>query len=373
MKHRARVLFEPHLDPAVATGARDAMALWVAGVLWLVVCGVVARLDLTELMPAALGGALVLAISGRFLLSLGWFPVATALAILVDPLLAQSGARRGSLAHLDLVVLAVLTLTVSRVITGGAGRIPRILRQPSLHLILGALIVAIAAASTAHNGIAEARAVARGLTAFAVGAVIFARAPRASRLWSAAAVVASAIIVAAAIALTVHGIPGLAVLAVAAERGWQAPRALMHTLLFVAPVTMGFALDRSRPVERGGLLAVGIAALATAEAFVIARGGTWPVFAPNFDPIHLALPYALLAVAVTGAIVVSAARPRERGCWTGLALGFSSLLIADVPSASLSAVPVLLLSAAALGAVSTALDREDLSMAEDDVPVAEAA
>ena len=54
------------------------------------------------------------------------------------------------------------------------------------------------------------------------------------------------------------GLPALASFGAAADRGWEAPRALAHTLLFAAPVTMGFSLDRERRSERWGLMTLGI-------------------------------------------------------------------------------------------------------------------
>jgi len=357
---RARSLLRPDGgDPGGLNRVDDATALWLAGVLWIVVCGVVARLQLAELMPAALAGGLVLAASGRRLLSLYWFPVVLAAALLIEPVAMAFGRPHvPPLAHLDLVVLAVLTLALARVLTGGLSRIPILLRRPTPQLMVAAVIVVIALASTAGGAWLELRAVTRGLTAFVVGVTIFGRPQRASRMWSAAAVMGGGIAAGVALVLAMGGFPALASFAAAADRGWEAPRALQHTLLFVAPVTLGFSLDRTRRVERWGLLVLGVLALIAERTLSIGASSIGPAVGAVLEPARLVASYLLLASAVAGSVWVGVLRRQERWSWIGLALGFGSLAVSDAPSVSFAVTPVLLLAVASVGAVVTALDRE---------------
>lgn len=366
MISRARSLLRPSAADPVVSRVDDATALWLAGVLWIVVCGVVARLELAELMPAALAGGLVLAASGRRLLTLYWFPVVLAVALLVEPVAMAFGRPRvPALAHLDLVVLAVLTLAVARVLTGGPSRIPILLRRPTLRLLIAAVVVVVALASTAGGVWMELRAVTRGLTAFVVGVTIFGRPQRASRLWSAAAVMSGGIAASAASVLAVGGLPALASFGAAADRGWEAPRALAHTLLFAAPVTMGFSLDRERRSERWGLMTLGILALAAERILSEGAFSIGPAVGSTLEASRLAVSYVLLASAMAGSVWVAVLRSRERWSWIGLALGFGSLAVSDAPAVSFAATPVLLLAVASVGAVVTALDRKRCGSASD--------
>jgi hypothetical protein len=363
MRRRIRSLFSPEdAEPPPSTRMSEAVALWLTGVLWMGVCIVVARLNLTALLPAVLAGGLVMAWGGRRLTNYLWFPLAATAAVLVEPLASVStGWHAPLLTHLDLVVLAVVVLVPMRVVMRRRYRIPFQARPPSARLVM--VVVALVGLQIfGADGLAAGlRSGGRALAAFAVSLVICSRPRRAAGLWSAVALLSGALLGGALLAATHGGLPAVIAFVVRVDGNWHGPHALLTTLLFAAPVTLGYALDRSQRAVRWGLVVVALGAFAMAGTLVLTGAGWWSLSegASVADVLRFMVVGVLLVAGVAGALRVGSARPAERGTWTGLALAFAALALGSTEAIGLTSTPVVFFSAAAAGAVVSALDRAE--------------
>lgn len=363
MKRRISSLFHPE-DPghAAATRSGEAVALWLVGLLWMIVCVVVARLNLVALLPAVLVGGVILVWGGRRLANYLWFPLTATAALLAEPLASvDTGWHAPLLTHLDLVVLAVVVLVPMRAVVRHRHGISFLMRPPTMRIVLvvGALVgLQVFGADGVAAGL---RSGARALAAFAVSLVICSRPRRADGLWRAVALLAVAIVGGVSLAMTQGGLPSAVDFVRRVDGSWHGPRALLTTLLFAGPVTLGYALDRSRRVARWGLALVALSAFALAGTLVVTGAGWWSLRdgASVTDVFRFMAVGVLLVAGVAGALRVGSARPAERGVWTGLALAFAALALGSTDALGLASTPVVFFGAAAAGAVVSVLDRAE--------------
>jgi hypothetical protein len=363
MRRRIRSLFRPEdAEQPPSARASEAVALWLTGVLWMGVCIAVARLNLIALLPAVLTGGLVMAWGGRRLTNYLWFPLAATAAVLVEPLAsADPGWHAPLLTHLDLVVLAVVVLVPMRVVMRRRYRIPFLVRPPSVRLVVvGVALVGLQVVG-ANDLAAGLHSGGRTLAAFAVSFVICSRPQRAAGLWNAVALLSATLLGGALLAAAHGGVPAVVAFVVRVDQSWHGPHTLLTTLLFAAPVTLGYALDRPRHAVRWGLAVVALGAFAMAGTLVMTGGGWWSLREGTSvaDVLRFMAIGALLVAGVAGALRVGSARPAERGTWTGLALAFAALALGSTAGIGLTSTPVVFFGAAAAGAVVSALDRAE--------------
>ncbi len=363
MRRRMRSLLgaeEAGQPPATHTG--EAVAMWLTGVLWMGVCVLVTRLNLTALLPAVLTGGLVMAWGGRRLANYLWFPLVATAAVLVEPLAsAESGWHAPLITHLDLVVLAVVVMAPMRLATIRRHRVPFMAHRPSLRLV--AVLVALVGLQVfGADGVAAGlRSGGRAMAAFVVSLVICSRPQRAEGLWRAVALLSGALVGAALLTAAHGGLPAIVAWVRRVENGWHGSHALLTALLFAAPVTLGYALDRAHRAARWGLVLVALGAFGLAATLLATGGGWWSLKtgSSSADVVRFMALGVLLVAGVAGALRVGSARPAERGTWTGLALAFAALALGSTETVGLTSTPVVFFGAAAAGAVVSALDRAD--------------